>query len=118
MSQDPRIEAAARQVAAEHGYPDFLYPDGMAEVHAKSYREQAARILAAADKAATITTREEFDALPKSATILGKAGDAFQWGTDFDDVTQGWCMAGSNTPTPIRALMTFGPFTVIHWGTE
>lgn len=121
MSTDPRIEPMAIAIcASRHRYHnakvDYWAVSG--EYARSQYIDDATAALESIDKAATITTREQFDALPKSATILGKAGDAFQWGTDFDGVTEGWYMAGSSEPTPILDLMTFGPFTVIHRGTE
>lgn len=113
MSQDPRIEAAARQVAVEHGYPASYFPDGMAEVHAKSYRQQAARILAAADKAATIATVEGLDALPVGSVIIIAQGGVWE---KYKTERWGWRETGI-TPSGEASDITL-PARVIHWGTE
>lgn len=121
MSQDPRIEAAARQVAVESGYPDFMYPDGMAGVHAKSCREKAARILAAADKAATITEARELDELPVGSVVLGWALDG---STPYLRCRSAhgrlvWGCVGTGEVFRSADLTTDGfKARVIHWGTE
>jgi hypothetical protein len=114
MTTDPRIEAAARQVAVEHGYPDFLYPDGMAEVTAKAYRDQGARILAAADKAATITTHEQSGELPLGTVAISDDGDLWErlpsgWaGIIHESGSEPWIASGCEEPQL--------PARVIHWG--
>lgn len=116
MSTDPRIEAAAiaLYVAVR---PSDRTPDGWGDVrpvwHA-NYRDSARAALAAADKAATITTVEELDALPIRSIIFHDEG----WGMtaakkSTDDGH--WYVTGSNE---YRTAATLLPAIVKHRGTE
>lgn len=84
----------------------------MAEVHAKSYREQAARILAAADNAATITTVEELDALPEETVIR-----SVLFGVVRERIDSGWLAVGADGFDQSEDISD-REHHVIHWGTE
>ena len=120
MNTDPRIEAAARQVAVEHGYPASYFPDGMAEVHAKSYRERAARIIAAADKAATITTVQALDARPVGTVVVSERYKYSlthpNYPVSFQKLYDGrWHRGGRSSDTCPGLIV---PARAIHWGNE
>lgn len=94
---DPRIEAAANLIAGRD-YP-YYEPD----------LEFAAEVIAAIDKAATITTVDELDALPEDAVILAGNVAYQKCGDHWDGAGRTWDTVQLVSDLPAR---------VIHWGTE
>ena len=123
---DPRIEAAA---VAIHDIRPWIHESW----EPSDYREQATAALAAADKAATITTVEGLDALPirnivacmgiapgtrnVPVTLVWQRGSADNGGSD-------WCMPdtqGQITSTDVFYFLNVNQLrqelTVLHRGT-
>lgn len=119
MSTDPRIEAAAKEISVQNGWPSNSFPNGMADRTARLYRQHAERVVAAADKAATITTVEGLDALPVGSVAIGWS---FDGGTPYLRCLSMrgqlvWGCVGQADLFKSADLLTEG-FTarVIHWG--
>lgn len=99
MSTDPRIEVMAEHFAAVTGEP-----------RAGRFEYTMARAaLDAADKAATITTVEELEALPVRSVILDECGESFQR-LDMEGSAV-WSSADL-----IASDLVELPARVIHWG--
>lgn len=118
MSTDPRIEAAA---AALLTFETTTLPlDEVPGPRAREMRRKATAALAAADKAATITTVEGLDALPVGSVILS---DTYQYSlttpnypVSFQKLYGGlWYRGGRSSNTHESYIL---PARVIHWGTE
>ena len=128
---DPRIEAAAiaLYVAVQ---PKFRTPegwDGIAGLWKREYRTHATAALAAADKAATIATVEEMDALTQGALVscenanpawpdvfLHTGGKRDPWlALDPSDRDDGERTLDSGT---VLRWHGKGEARVIRWGTE
>ena len=131
MSQDPRIEAAAIALYADVN-KGHAAQSGWDEVRPRwqeSYRSNARAALAAADKAATITTVEGLDALPVGtlvmcanvnptwpAVFLHTGSKRDPWlALDPSDRDDGETTLDSGT---ILTWHGKGTARVIHWGTE
>lgn len=96
---DPRIEAMAEHFAAVTGEP-----------RAGRFEYTMARAaLAAADKAATIKTAEELDALPEDAVILAGNVAYQKCGDHWDGAGRTWDTVQLVSDLPAR---------VIHWGND
>lgn len=113
MSTDPRIEAAARALNTA-GWTCFgggMEPGEYDECpDCKKFCDDiATAALAAADKAATITTREQFEALPRGTVVRDYTGQVAERQEDF------WANTLSGRD---RAAVISFPARVIHWGTE
>lgn len=112
---DPRIEAAAQALNTE----GWTCQEGSDEPGNYSECEDCTRAcddlaraaLAAADKAATITTVEDLDALPVRSVILDECGESFQR-LDMEGSAV-WSSADL-----IASDLVELPARVIHWGTE
>lgn len=104
---DPRIEAAAKAFRAE--FPTLN--NGI-----EAYRRQMGRWLAAADKAATIKTVEELDALPIESVILDCEGYPYRRVRQYPDVPSSW--EGYELGEHLDVDTIDFPARVIHWGTE
>lgn len=113
MSADPRfaaaIAAADKDIEAYGAvtpgkFPELLYGPGagMAEDIVKS-------VLKAYAEAATITTREQFEALPRGTVVRDYIGQVAERQEDF------W--ANTLSGRDRVAVISF-PARVIHWGTE
>lgn len=111
MTTDPRIEAAAKALygdvnkshAAQNGWDEVL-PRWQ-----ESYRGNARAALAAADKAATITTVEGLAELPQETVIIDKHGDVNQLRGEF------WC-GYETSPLRTRIMGKYLPARVLHFG--
>ena len=120
MTTDPRIEAAARalykQEASESGSPD-PWPSWEGEGNAarEIFRDHATAAVAAIDKAATITTVEELDALPEESVIHSEQGGV--WERCDDGEVRYWITTGNSDEVFNSSQITL-PARVIHWGTE
>ena len=99
MSTDPRIEAAAKAIAD-------LWAD---DTEYGSHEDMAAAAIAAIDKDAVITTREQFEALPRGTVVRDYIGQVAERQEDF------WANTLSGRDRP--AVISF-PASVIHRGTE
>lgn len=117
MSTDPRIEAAAKALGERidmhlpSAFDDgCLAHDGShCEDDGDCIQDMARAALAAADKAATITTREQFEALPRGTVVRDYIGQVAERQEDF------WANTLSGRD---RAAVISFPARVIHWGTE
>lgn len=107
---DPRIEAAAKGIADRMSWASMHW----GELHPDAYPHLAAAAIAAIDKAATITTVEELDALPAGTVILCASGWAAQ---KTDKVDQLWWRTWNEIEVRGGAINEL-PARVIHWGTE
>ena len=81
---DPRIEAAAEELAKNDGWLSLKHPSPATQ---KTLREHASLVVATIDavdlrKTRTITTVEELDALPATTIIRASNGEVFQRDTD------------------------------------
>lgn len=120
MNTDPRIEAVAEEVRKmameEEGIPLSPWRLSVAQ---EAYRKDARRILAAVDKAATITTTEELNALPVGARVV--MGDYYIL-REESPVGEGvWLDLGNGLrldAVDLRIIMDIYPARVLYWGTE
>lgn len=109
MSQDPRIEAAAKAARiAWSGHDDW---DGAPNSVRIAYRGLATAALAATDKAATITEAYALAEVPAGTVVRSAAGTI---AARFDGYTG--VMFGDDRGFPWRDLAL--PATILHWGTE
>lgn len=109
---DPRVEAAAKAIAEHNGYRHA----GLSLADKKFYAESAIAALAAADKAATIKTVEELDALPIESVILDCEGYPYRRVRQYPDVPSSW--EGYELGEHLDVDTIDFPARVIHWGTE
>ena len=112
MSTDPRIEAAAKAIAEHNGYRHA----GLSLADKKFYAESATAALDAADKATTITTVEELDALPEESVIRSSFGTVYERNFILTTGRKFWSGIGHDEETPSTRIGI--PARVIHWGTE
>lgn len=118
---DPRIEPAARALyeydrnasCSPDRWPDWDSPDNNGR---EIGRDMATAALAAADKAATITTVEELDALPIESVILDCEGYPYRRVRQYPDVPSSW--EGYELGEHLDVDTIDFPARVIHWGTE
>ena len=132
---DPRTEAAAIALYVST-QPEIRKPEqwpGVATIWQHNYRKQATAALAAADKAATITTVEELEALPLRSivacmgiapgtrnvpvTLVWQRGSVDNGGSD-------WCMPDTQGQITAADVFYFinvnqlrQELTVLHRGT-
>lgn len=112
MSADPRIEAAAEELAYWDGWSRSLWPDRMNPDAAFSYRETAKAAIAAADKASSVTTVEELDALLVGSVVLSRECQSWQKVADHYWHAALW-KEGSSAQ---RMVANLGPFKVLYRG--
>ena len=107
MSQDPRIEVVARALLTVE--TTTLSLDDVPGPTGRDMYRRATAAVAAIDKAATITTVEELDALPEDAVILAGNVAYQKCGDHWDGAGRTWDTVQLVSDLPAR---------VIHWGTE
>lgn len=115
---DPRIEAAAKAIHARR-FPEASSRFGWNLTHPEQQAEAldyARAALAAADKAATIKTVEELDALPIESVILDCEGYPYRRVRQYPDVPSSW--EGYELGEHLDVDTIDFPARVIHWGTE
>lgn len=106
MTTDPRIEAAARALLKFE--TTTLSLDDVPGPTGRDMYRRATAAVAAIDKAATISTIEQIDALPPGSVVLDAEGTAWKRGAGSWVGTDDY---GDLEPQPSGAR-------VIHWGTE
>ena len=123
MTTDPRIEAAARALYGDVNKP-HAKDKGWDEVLPRwqeSYRSNATAAVAAIDKAATITSKKQFNQLVPGTVVRTKEGDVhvFEHRGKYGVVNnaQYWSSPGWENPDHMHFEDLQGA-RVIHWGTE
>ncbi|HAY44067.1 MAG TPA: hypothetical protein DCY59_11220 [Micrococcaceae bacterium] len=134
MSQDPRIEIAARAYWSHNRIQGMREWHEISEENREGYRRIAAEAVAAIDKDATITSVEELDALPIQSIVacMGIAPGTrnipvtpvWQRGS-VDNGGSDWCMPdtrGQITSTDVFYFLNVNQLrqelTVLHRGAE
>lgn len=126
MSTDPRIEAAATALGERidmhlpSAFDDgCLAHDGShCEDDGDCIQDMATAALAAADKAATIMTVEELDALGFEAVVLDPCGTPAVCQRSAPGFNE-WALGGSGELIDSETLLLSGSScTVLHRGTE
>lgn len=113
---DPRIEAAAKALWDHGKNTGTWHWHQVSEDTRERYRAEAIAALAAADKAATIKTVEELDALPIESVILDCEGYPYRRVRQYPDVPSSW--EGYELGEHLDVDTIDFPARVIHWGTE
>ena len=103
---DPRIKVMAEHFAAVTGEPRA----------GRFEHTMATAALEAIDKAATIKTVEELDALPIESVILDCEGYPYRRVRQYPDVPSSW--EGYELGEHLDVDTIDFPARVIHWGTE
>lgn len=124
MSADPRIEPAARALyeydrnasCSPDRWPDWDSPDNNGR---EIGRDMATAALAAADKAATITTVEGLEALPVGSRVV--MGDYYILREEHSVDDGVWLDLGNGLrldADDLRIIIESYPARIIRWGTE
>lgn len=108
---DPRIEAAAKALWDHGRIPGaWAWPDINDEAR-EHFTERATFAIAAIDKASTINTVEQLDALPELTVLIDSDPDVIE--------KHGNRWRSMNESGEFYSSIRIGlPARVIHWGTE